>query len=292
MSVTYNFEPDGSSSIDNEKIRRLKEVLSVREVLSDTLAKLRRDQRNPDLWMKASKAFLALGRLDRSLDCCMACLKVDENRADATLLMIRVQEWLKAQTDDREASRHGEAELEDIVERGMQSAHLPRAGDGVILSGSPFVWVPELGTSTLDSEKEASERLQDELSPSTMAICPACNTLVSVEKEWCHGCGRKMEEKVETLERRADFARARLQEDEEDRDALFTLGAYLAIKGQHQEALEALNKLGLLEREYPGLWWLRARVLQLMGNWEAASVVRKRAMQMDARLSEDQNTFD
>lgn len=63
---------------------------------------------------------------------------------------------------------------------------------------------------------------------------------------------------------------SQVQRDGEERDALFTLGAYLALQGQYEEALEVLNQLSKLDLEYPGLWWVKARVFQQMGKREAA----------------------
>ncbi len=101
------------------------------------------------------------------------------------------------------------------------------------------------------------EELRRALTPSRTVTCHHCNTLVEVEKRWCHGCGREMEEKADTLEQRVDEVRARLEEDDKDRDALFTLGAYLAVNDQLQEALDVLNKLTRLHRNIRGCGGLR-----------------------------------
>ncbi len=96
-----------------------------------------------------------------------------------------------------------------------------------------------------------------------------------------------MRAEVEALEERVRKARAKLQVNAEDGDALFTLGAYFAVRGQHQEALEALNKLGARYQQYPGLWWLKARVFQLMGKDKAASAAKRMAIQSGTRLREE-----
>ncbi len=127
------------------------------------------------------------------------------------------------------------------------------------------------------TEQEALEELRRVLSPSSTVTCPHCATSVEVEKRWCHGCGREVKGKVETLEQRVDLARARLEEDGKDVDALFTMGVYFAVNGQYEEAIEALNKLSALEEEYPGLWWLMRAVFALMGKREAASSARRMA---------------
>ncbi|MFQ5986013.1 MAG: tetratricopeptide repeat protein, partial [Thermoplasmata archaeon] len=96
------------------------------------------------------------------------------------------------------------------------------------------------------------------------------HTLVEVAAKWCYGCGREMRTGGRTLEQRAGHSQARLERDERDRDALFTLGAYLALQGQPLEAQELLHRLTKLDPRYPGLWWLKARVFRDMGNLKAA----------------------
>ncbi len=130
------------------------------------------------------------------------------------------------------------------------------------------------------TEQEALEELQRVLSPSRTVKCPHCGTTVEVEKRWCHGCGRELEGKAETLEQRVDLARLRLEEDSKDADALFTMGAYFAVNGQYEEAIEALNKLSALEEGYPGLWWLMRAVFALMGKREAASSAKRMATRL------------
>ncbi len=65
--------------------------------------------------------------------------------------------------------------------------------------------------------------------------------------------------------------------DENDKDALFTLGAYLLLDGKAQEALETLNRLTLLDPDYPGLWRVKALVFEKLGNKGAAAWALERA---------------
>ncbi|MEE9237628.1 MAG: hypothetical protein V3U52_07555, partial [Thermoplasmata archaeon] len=235
MSVIHVFKEEDSTSVEDEKIRR------VIERLSDTLAQLNFDERDPELWAKAAKGFLALGDFEKSLNCCMASLKVDDGRGNARLLMFKAQELIKAHGVKRGVSRQYEAETQPIMRGGKQPMPEHVKGEDANLSTPNIRWLPEWETPRPDSEEGTRKDLREELIPQTTAICPVCNTLIGVEKKWCHGCGREMKEKVEPLERQVKSARARLQSDEEDRDALFTMGAYFAVMGQHQEALMVLN---------------------------------------------------
>ncbi len=124
------------------------------------------------------------------------------------------------------------------------------------------------------TEQEALEELRRVLSPPSTVVCPHCDTVVEVERRWCHGCGREVKGKVESLEQRVDLARARLKEDSKDGDALFTMGVYYAVNGRYEEAMEALDKLSTLEEQYPGLSWLKRAVLELMVKRKVASSAR------------------
>ncbi len=247
---------DGPSLAAEQKTQELERKLS------EALGELKKDNGSPDNWMKAARAYLALGDLDKALKCGKACLEIDERRRDAKLLVADVKKLLEAHSDEEEAS-----------------------GEDVRLSLPINLWAPEWERLTL-SEEEALEELRRALNPSMTVLCPHCNTLVEVDKEWCHGCGRKMEEEVETLEQKVDLARAKLKEDEEDKDALFTMGAYLAVNGEHEGALETLNRLSILDQRYPGLWWLKARVFELMGKREAARSALSMAAKMEADFQE------
>ncbi len=76
------------------------------------------------------------------------------------------------------------------------------------------------------------------------------------------------------------LARARLKEDEDDAGALFTLAAYLAVRGHHEEALEHLIRLTALDPRYPGLWWVKARVFLEAGKTEAARSSVRMALEL------------
>ena len=60
-------------------------------------------------------------------------------------------------------------------------------------------------------------------------------------------------------------AQRRLVEDPEDADALFAVAAWDEIVGDLGNALDLLNRLVSRAPDYPGVWWLRARILKDLG---------------------------
>ncbi len=108
-------------------------------------------------------------------------------------------------------------------------------------------------------------------------LCPHCGTRLTDTAVYCYGCGRGLTEGAD-LEERVERARGVLAANERDRDALFTVGAHLAVAGEAEEALEFLNKLTMLDPHYPGLWWVKARVFEALGNAQAAEAAMMRAM--------------
>ncbi|MCJ2520753.1 MAG: hypothetical protein LN412_07420, partial [Candidatus Thermoplasmatota archaeon] len=172
MSIIRVFEEDGSPLVEDEKIRQ------VIERLSDTLSQLNLDKRDPELWARAAKGFLALGDLEKSLNCCMASLKVDDGRGNARLLMFKAQELIKAHGVKRGVSRQYQAETQPLEGSGKQPMPEHVKGEDANLSPPNIQWLPEWETPRPDSEEEARKDLREELTPSTTAICPVCNTLV------------------------------------------------------------------------------------------------------------------
>ncbi|MEE9174511.1 MAG: tetratricopeptide repeat protein [Thermoplasmata archaeon] len=111
-------------------------------------------------------------------------------------------------------------------------------------------------------------------------LCPHCGTQLNDTAIYCYGCGRGLTEGADLYER-VERAKGALAENERDGDALFTMGAHLAAAGEATEALEVLNKLSMLDPHYPGLWWVKARVFESLGNPKAAEAAMIRAMQSD-----------
>lgn len=71
----------------------------------------------------------------------------------------------------------------------------------------------------------------------------------------------------------------RLNADPEDPDALFALAAYLGSGHQLKEAIGLLNDLEKIAPDYPGLWLLKARIYEEMGDKRLAALCKKRGME-------------
>ncbi len=248
-----------------------------RRTLSDLLARLKVDRSNPDLWMEAASIYMALGKGDRALKATRASLKVAEARGNEDALVARLRRLLHG--DDVPAS---EDEGEPRGESGVRQDRAPEpvVRETRVRSRTPVCVAADMEGPSLAGEREALEQLRRELSPRETVTCPECHTLLEVGDPWCHGCGQEMREGGESLEERVGLARARLKEDEDDADALFTLAAHLAVRGHHEEALEHLIRLTAQEPRYPGLWWVKARVFLDAGKTEAARSSVKMALEI------------
>jgi tetratricopeptide (TPR) repeat protein len=62
-----------------------------------------------------------------------------------------------------------------------------------------------------------------------------------------------------------EAAQRRLLADPGDADALFAVAAWDEVVGDRVNAMELLNRLVSRQPDYPGVWWLRARVLKDLG---------------------------
>ena len=139
----------------------------------------------------------------------------------------------------------------------------------------------EAETPPQEADGEASSETAVVEGPPEPGTCPHCATPLEPETGNCSGCGRSVLSQGEALEEKVKRALAILDLDENDTDALFTLGAYLLLDGKAQEALDTLNRLTLLDPVYPGLWWVKAQVFEKLGITKAAGSALARAQQGD-----------
>jgi tetratricopeptide (TPR) repeat protein len=270
MSVIYASVEDRSSGQKGEELQKLEKDLA------SVLSKLKKDDKNADLWLKAAKLYREMGDLEKALKCAEVCLTIDKKKRAAKLLVTKVKKEMAALEEAEGRTAEEAEEVAEVEEEAPQPA-----GRGEART-APVVWVPEEERPRFRSEEEALEQLRRELSTSSTITCPTCNTLLEMDAAYCYGCGLEITGKFETLEQRIEVAKSRLEENEGDSDALFTLGAYLAVEGQLQEALEVLNRLTMVEQTYPGLWWLKARVFEQMGKRQAAESSMRRAVQLES----------
>lgn len=252
--------------------------------LSVILADLKADRGNPDFWMKAVSLYRALGDGRRAYQCAQVSLKVAAGRWCDDQVAARVGELLRA---EGEPSAGEEDDLDRVPGARRETASRDDLEEEGVRPWKPEGWGSGEERPSLMNEQEAIEQLQGELSPQDTVPCPHCNTLLRSGSEACYGCGQERKEHVATLEERVSRARARLKEDEEDAEALFTLAAYLAVDGQYEEALERLIRLTALDSRYPGLWWIKARIFGVIGRTEAANSSIRMALKIEAEEGDD-----
>jgi len=64
----------------------------------------------------------------------------------------------------------------------------------------------------------------------------------------------------------------RLKTEPNNADILFTLAAINAVHGQYGKAIKRILKLETIDSKYPGLWRLKDRIYELMGDVETAAI--------------------
>ncbi len=79
---------------------------------------------------------------------------------------------------------------------------------------------------TPPKSREAKARAGEKTAPDT---CPHCSATRELEAGNCPNCGHSVLDQGEALEAKVTRALAILDLDENDTDALFTLGAYLLL---------------------------------------------------------------
>ncbi len=79
------------------------------------------------------------------------------------------------------------------------------------------------------------------------------------------------------FEKRLEAIDKRLASDPKDVDALFAKATYMAMRGLHDDAMRVLDEVTRLSPYYPGVWHLKAKVYEMMGDQEKAELCRKRA---------------
>jgi len=76
----------------------------------------------------------------------------------------------------------------------------------------------------------------------------------------------------------AEKAGDRLESDPDDADALFVLAASRAVSGMFAEAARLLNRLVRLRADYPGVWMLKNKVHEALGEPLVAAACRRAAI--------------
>ena len=71
-------------------------------------------------------------------------------------------------------------------------------------------------------------------------------------------------------------ALARLREYPDDTDALLVIGSWHLLSGRPEKALEYLNRVTQLEPKYPGVWRVKAKAFDALGDKTNAEACRRR----------------
>lgn len=107
--------------------------------------------------------------------------------------------------------------------------------------------------------------------------CPQCGTLI--EGEECTLCGYAPGDdqlwKTQEIYQKVD---ERLRKDPTDLQALYTKAAALARMNDYREAINVLNELTIHDPRYPGMWMLKAKLYDRLGEEAKANLCRQRAL--------------
>ncbi|MEE9601471.1 MAG: hypothetical protein V3W22_07235 [Thermoplasmata archaeon] len=164
---------------------------------------------------------------------------------------------------------------------------------------SPELWGPEAPEEfdqVMDSVDHVLDSLDSSKPPTAaqeQAVEPAIDILEDLISTISQQPEAEAEEEVVGLdpaeiERRKSLFEYRIKEvdrrlvsDPNDVDALFAKATYLAMKLQYDEASEILDDVTRLSPYYPGVWHLKSKVYELMGNQDMADLCAKRALEME-----------
>ncbi len=167
---------------------------------------------------------------------------------------------------------------------------------------SPELWGPE-APEEFDQVMDSVDHVLDSLDsskPPTIAQEQAVEPAIDILEDLLSAISQQPEAEAEEeeeevvgldpaeMERRKSLFEHRLEEidrrlvsDPNDVDALFAKATYLAMRLQYAEASEILDEVTRLSPYYPGVWHLKAKVYELMGNQDMADLCAKRAMEME-----------
>lgn len=110
--------------------------------------------------------------------------------------------------------------------------------------------------------------------------CPQCGTLI--EGEECLICGYAPSEEARLQARSIlEKVEERLKKRPTDLQGLYTKAAALAKMDQYREAIGVLNELTIHDPRYPGIWMLKAKLYDRLGETAKAHLCRQRAVSLE-----------
>lgn len=161
-------------------------------------------------------------------------------------------------------------------ERGMVWRATIRKGDEEVATYSLEMAPPFIGFS-LRQEAAPTVAAEGESKP-----CPQCGS--SLEGETCTTCGYiRDDSRLDKIKQIYERCKARLQEDPKDVDAMFTKAAALARMKDFEASVETLNELTKRDPRYPGLWMLKAKLYDRLGEEVKANLCRQRALELQEK---------
>lgn len=150
----------------------------------------------------------------------------------------------------------------------------PQEFDDVMTSVDEALGLLDTSQDKEEADEELSELATDLLEDLMTTISDSGTQTSEVE-------GRpdslEIERRRVLFEKRLEAIDRRLASDPKDVDALFAKATYLAMRGRHDDSMRVLDEVTRLSPYYPGVWHLKAKVYEMMGDSEKAELCRKRA---------------
>ena len=201
---------------------------------------------SPQLWFDLGTRLLLQGEPERALKCFNKILSTDPSHVGA---------WASKANTLKELGRTDEA-----TECYKQA----------LVHSTRVVKKPE-ETAPPETEEPGRE-------------CSYCSETIPSGTKFCDNCGmNESTAKIGGMDinRIMRVCDVKLDRNPEDADAVFVKGATYEKIGNHERAIEVLDRLTDLDSRYPGVWILKAKIHARMGDRESAIRCREMALSFD-----------
>lgn len=193
---------------------------------------------------------------------------------DTDFVPVAAIEKLRGQFD-----RVVEINRERATEEVRWTASIPR-GEGrmghysLMMEPRFLDFVPkEIDMEALQGEVLVEEKLAEE-------PCPGCGAPLRGRE--CNVCGYMPDDpRLAKIKELYEKCEERLKLNPEDTDALFTKAAALARLKDFEMAVRVLNDLTRQDARYPGMWMLKAKLFDRLGDELKANLCRQRALKLE-----------
>jgi len=85
-----------------------------------------------------------------------------------------------------------------------------------------------------------------------------------------------------------ETSESRLNENPKDVDALFAKATALAALERYDDSMKALNELTKINHKYPGLWLLKSKIYESLGDEQKAKLCRDRSQQIEDEIAAEE----